>query len=258
MLFIGRKMVFVPYVHVLSAAFLTGLAAAAPMGPVNILAIRRGLIGGWRHTLACGLGSVAGDLILFSLVLVGGHYLFSDLSNPTLHTVLAAIGVIVLLPLGVYFLIRAVKDPLRAYTSARQHRDEGTVPAHLFVEAARSCPDYLQPHNHSLLDWRQLQLAALCPFSPGLQRPRVGHPDGDRRPDDLVHRADRRRSLRPPSHRPGLLPPRQCPPRPYAAELRCVLCNSLVPPVPAMKIKPCAAALDDMAGQPRRVLLRDR
>jgi L-lysine exporter family protein LysE/ArgO len=136
MLFIGRKMVFVSYVHVLSAAFLMGLAAAAPMGPVNMLAIRRGLIGGWRHTLACGIGSVTGDLILFSLVLLGGHYLFSDLSNPTLHTVLAAIGVIVLLPLGLYFLIRAVNDPLRAYTSARQHWDEGTVPAHLLVEVA--------------------------------------------------------------------------------------------------------------------------
>ena len=129
-------MVFVSYVDVLSAAFLMGLAAAAPMGPVNMLAIRRGMIGGWRHTLACGVGSVTGDLILFSLVLLGGHYLFSDLSNPTLQTVLAAIGIIVLLPLGIYFLVRAVKEPLRAYASAHQHRDEGTVPAHLFVEVA--------------------------------------------------------------------------------------------------------------------------
>jgi len=39
-------MVFVSYIHVLLAAFLMGLAAAAPMGPVNMLAIRRGLIGG--------------------------------------------------------------------------------------------------------------------------------------------------------------------------------------------------------------------
>ena len=131
---IGRKMVFVSYVHVLSAAFLMGLAAAAPMGPVNMLAIRRGLIGGWRHTLACGIGSVTGDLILFSLVLLGGHYFFADLSNPTVQTFLAAIGVIVLLPLGIYFLLRAVKDPLRAYASARQHWDEGTVPAHLVAE----------------------------------------------------------------------------------------------------------------------------
>jgi threonine/homoserine/homoserine lactone efflux protein len=127
-------MVFVSYIHVLSAAFLMGLAAAAPMGPVNMLAIRRGVIGGWHHTLACGIGSVTGDLILFSLVLLGGQYLFSDLSNPALQAVLAAIGVIVLLPLGIYFLFRAVKEPLRAYASARQHWDEGTVPAHLVAE----------------------------------------------------------------------------------------------------------------------------
>jgi len=129
-------MVFISYVHVLSAAFLMGLAAAGPMGPVNMLAIRRGVIGGWRHTLACGIGSVSGDLILFSLVLLGGHYLFSDLSNPTLQIVLAAIGVIVLLPLGIYFVVRAIKEPLRAYASARQHWDEGTVPAHLIAGVA--------------------------------------------------------------------------------------------------------------------------
>ncbi len=129
-------MVFVSYIHVLSAAFLMGLAAAAPMGPVNMLAIRRGIIGGWRHTLACGIGSASGDLILFSLVLFGGHYLLSDLSSPTLRTVLTALGVLILLPLGAYFLIRAVKEPLRAYASARQSRDERTVPAHLLSEAA--------------------------------------------------------------------------------------------------------------------------
>ena len=127
-------MVFVSDIHVLSAAFFMGLAAAAPMGPVNMLAIRRGLIGGWRHTLACGIGSVTGELILFALVLLGGHYLFSDLSNPTLRTVLAVIGLIVLFPLGIYFLVRAVKEPLRAYISARQRWDEGTVPAHLATD----------------------------------------------------------------------------------------------------------------------------
>ena len=113
-----------------------GLAGAAPMGPVNMLAIRRGVIGGWLHTLACGIGSVAGDLILFSMVLLGGQYFFSDLSNPTLQAVLAAIGVIVLLPLGSYFLVHAVKEPMRAYASARKHWDEGTVPAHLVEEVA--------------------------------------------------------------------------------------------------------------------------
>jgi threonine/homoserine/homoserine lactone efflux protein len=129
-------MVFVSYIHVLSAAFLMGLAAAAPMGPVNMLAIRRGVVGGWRHTLACGIGSVIGDLVLFSMVLLGVHYLFSDLSNQTLQSVLAAMGVIVLLPLGTYFLVHAVKEPMQAYASARRHWDESTVPAHLAGEVA--------------------------------------------------------------------------------------------------------------------------
>jgi len=131
-------MVFISDLHTFSAAFFMGLAAAAPIGPVNMLAIRRGLIGGWRHTLACGVGSVTGELFLFSLVLLGGHYLFSDLSNPTLHTVLAGIGLVVLLPLGIYFLFRAIKEPLRAYASARKNWDDSTIPAHLATDVA-SC-----------------------------------------------------------------------------------------------------------------------
>jgi threonine/homoserine/homoserine lactone efflux protein len=131
-------MVFASYIHVLSAAFLMGLAAAAPMGPVNMLAIRRGVIGGWLHTVACGIGSIIGDLILFSLVLLGGDYVLPDLSNPVPQTVLAAIGAIVLFPLGAYFLVRAVKEPLRAYESARHHWDEGTVHGHLIAEVANA------------------------------------------------------------------------------------------------------------------------
>lgn len=94
------------------------MGSAAAMGPVNMLAIHRGLIGGWRHTLACGVGFVTGKFIIFSLVLLGGHYLFSDLSNPTLQSVLAAISVIVLLPLGIYFFVRAVKGPPAGLTPA--------------------------------------------------------------------------------------------------------------------------------------------
>jgi threonine/homoserine/homoserine lactone efflux protein len=89
---------------------------------------------GWCHTLACGIGSCTGDVILLSLVLLGGHYLLRDLFNAMLQTVLKAIGVIVLLPLGIYFRVHAVKDPLRACASARQHRDEATVSTHLVAD----------------------------------------------------------------------------------------------------------------------------
>jgi threonine/homoserine/homoserine lactone efflux protein len=44
--------------------------------------------------------------------------------------------VIVLLPLGSYFLVRAVKEPLRAHARARKRRDKGTVPAHLVADVA--------------------------------------------------------------------------------------------------------------------------
>jgi L-lysine exporter family protein LysE/ArgO len=129
---------FVPYIHVLSVAFLMGLAAAAPIGPVNMMAIRRGVVGGWRHTLACGIGSVFADLVLFSLALLGGRYLLPRLLNPTLQIVLVAIGVVVLFPMGVYFLALAVKNPRLAYNSARHRWSEGSIPERLTLEAAKA------------------------------------------------------------------------------------------------------------------------
>jgi L-lysine exporter family protein LysE/ArgO len=127
---------FVSDVHVLSAAYLMGLAAAAQIGPVNMMAIRRGLLGGWRHTLACGFGSVAGDLILFSLALLGGHYLLPDLSNPTLRTVLASVGGILLFPMGLYFLLRAVKKFPRIYSGNTKRADQSSVPTHPAADLA--------------------------------------------------------------------------------------------------------------------------
>ena len=89
-----------------------------------------------QPALAHAIGSVAGNLIFFSLVLLTGYYLLADLPNPILRTVLASIGVIVLLPLGSYFLVRAVKEPLRAHARARKRWNKGTVPAHLVADVA--------------------------------------------------------------------------------------------------------------------------
>jgi len=57
-------------IHVLAAAFFMGLASAAPMGPVNMLAIRRGMIGGWRRILACAIGFAT-----FCAVVLSRHFL---------------------------------------------------------------------------------------------------------------------------------------------------------------------------------------
>jgi threonine/homoserine/homoserine lactone efflux protein len=131
-------MVSVANIHVLASAFLMGLAAAAPIGPVNMMAIRRGVAGGWRHTLACAIGSAFGDLALFSLALFGGRYFLSDLSNPRVQTVLMAAGVLVLLPVGIYFLALAARHPRRAFSSARRRWSQGSVPARLIGEAAKA------------------------------------------------------------------------------------------------------------------------
>ena len=125
-------------IHVLSAAFLMGLAAAAPVGPVNMMAIRRGIVGGWRHTLACAIGSVCSDLALFSLALLGGHYLLQGLSNPKVQTGLAAVGAALLFPVGIYFMALVFRDPKRAFKSARKNWSAGLAPAHLAGEAAQA------------------------------------------------------------------------------------------------------------------------
>ena len=114
---------FLSLVHLLAAAYVMGFVAAAPIGPVNMLAIRRGIIGQWPHTLACGAGSALGDLTVFSLVLLGGHWLTS-LSNPAVQRGLAIAGAVVLTPLGIYFLVRAFREPLRAYVQARKQMQD--------------------------------------------------------------------------------------------------------------------------------------
>ena len=124
-------------VKVLVAVFIIGFVAAAPLGPVNMVAIRRGIVGRWTHTLACGIGSVLGDLLLFALVLMGGKFLLPDLTQPdkakTAATVLSLVGAMVLLPLGSYFLYKAFKNPLQAYVRARRNL-RGSPPKHLIMD----------------------------------------------------------------------------------------------------------------------------
>ena len=51
-----------------------GVAVAAPVGPMALLCMRRGLMQGWRHGLATGLGIAVGDglyALVAALVLAG-------------------------------------------------------------------------------------------------------------------------------------------------------------------------------------------
>ena len=123
-------------VKVLVAVFIIGFVAAAPIGPVNMVAIRRGIVGRWTHTLACGIGSAAGDMLLFMLVLLGGRFLLPDPAQPLPHHVeiiLSVVGVLVLLPLGSYFLYKAFKNPIQEYARARRSL-RGSPPKHLIAD----------------------------------------------------------------------------------------------------------------------------
>ncbi|MCL2701001.1 MAG: LysE family translocator [Phycisphaerae bacterium] len=124
-------------VKVLVAVFIIGFVAAAPIGPVNMVAIRRGIVGRWTHTLACGIGSVIGDLLLFALVLMGGSFLLPDLTQPdkakTAQIVLSLVGALVLLPLGSYFLYKAFKNPVQEYARARRSL-RAAPPKHLIMD----------------------------------------------------------------------------------------------------------------------------
>jgi len=124
-------------VQILIAAFIVGFVAAAPLGPVNMVAIRRGIIGRWTHTLACGIGSAGGDLLLFALVLLAGNWLLPDPSHRPawVDTTLSLIGALLLLPLGSYFFYKAFANPLQAYARARRSL-RGAPPRHLIADVA--------------------------------------------------------------------------------------------------------------------------
>lgn len=100
---------FLEYAQVLAAAFFFGVAAAAPIGPVNTVAIHRGLHARWTHTLACGIGSAIVDGLYFLLALLAGHWLITQVSNPILKVIVASTGAVLLVVLGGAFLVMAIK-----------------------------------------------------------------------------------------------------------------------------------------------------
>ncbi|PRO67103.1 LysE family translocator [Alkalicoccus urumqiensis] len=78
--------------------FLLGLALAAPVGPVTIVQISRGLQGGFRAAWLVGVGGMGADLLMMLLVAAG----FSRLPDIWwIEPILWAAGGIVLFYLGI-------------------------------------------------------------------------------------------------------------------------------------------------------------
>lgn len=85
-----------------------GVALAAPIGPINIEIVRRGLRGGFRAGWMVGLGAVTADTIYCTLV-VSGLTPFAD--RLSLRMVLFLAGAVVLAYLG-YSGIRVAMTPV--------------------------------------------------------------------------------------------------------------------------------------------------
>jgi threonine/homoserine/homoserine lactone efflux protein len=120
-----------PWITILGWAYLLGVMSSAPIGPVNMLAIWRGVHGRWTHALFCGIGSALVDSLWFAAVLAGGQAILRHVDTPAVHKAFAIVGAVVLVPLGAAFLIRATRLTLRDVARMRK-KYKSAPPTHLW------------------------------------------------------------------------------------------------------------------------------
>jgi len=90
---------------------LLGLSLAAPIGPVNVEIIRRGLKSGFRQALLAGAGAMSADATYLTLIFFG---LISFLNIHLMKIILGIGGGIILLYLGVM----SVKEFFQKHSTA--------------------------------------------------------------------------------------------------------------------------------------------
>ena len=85
-----------------------GVALAAPVGPINIEIVRRGLVGGFRAGWFVGLGALSADVI-YCVLIVAGLVRVAD--SPVVRVPLFLAGAVVLTYLGVVGIRAALAGP---------------------------------------------------------------------------------------------------------------------------------------------------
>ena len=93
-----------------------GVALAAPVGPINIEIIRRGILSGARSGWFVGLGALSADTI-FAALIVSGLTQFAD--RPALRAPLFAAGTIMLGYVGWSSITAAIRGNAVVETSSR-------------------------------------------------------------------------------------------------------------------------------------------
>lgn len=83
-----------------------GVALAAPVGPINIEIVRRGLIGGFWNGWIVGLGALSADTMYCTLVVIG---LLGVADTTGVRAPLFLVGAVVLCYLGVRSIVEALR-----------------------------------------------------------------------------------------------------------------------------------------------------
>ncbi len=115
-----------PDILVIASAFGLGLMAAAPIvGPVNMIAIRRGLVMHWTRTMWVGIGSVAFEACEVALVMWGSSAILDRVDPVNVNLIrhyveIPAAGIIMLL--GLFILRKAIIPSHRVKAAIRAER----------------------------------------------------------------------------------------------------------------------------------------
>ena len=113
--------------RLLLLAFGFGIVAAAPIGPVNMVAIRRGLVSRWTHTLWVGLGSVIIEAGCIAAALYGYSKLLEETRVQKLEYFVGLPAAAVIALIGAFITRKAVRHPHRVLADARLERARGNT-----------------------------------------------------------------------------------------------------------------------------------
>ena len=95
--------------HLFFQAIPLGIVAAAPIGPVNMEVIRRGLAGGFRPAFAAGLGSSTMDTLCCLIVYISAERLIPLVSRPGAQSGMLILGAVFLTAFGLYLIRKAIR-----------------------------------------------------------------------------------------------------------------------------------------------------
>ncbi len=106
-------------------SMLLGLSVAAPIGPINIEIIRRGLTQNSRAAFAMGCGAVTADCTYLTLSLMGAGWISAASGSNAWRIIGLSMGAAMLVWLGVNAIRKAGRITTAGGADARQLNDAG-------------------------------------------------------------------------------------------------------------------------------------